>query len=484
MAPALVFLWAAAVNPCVVPDQPAARDRVRGALYLQIGDDELAAGHRDTAVVAYQDAARSDRNGARARAALARLCHEGEAPSGPASDGFEEALALMKAGRRREAAALFETVRVQENETAAALLEGVCLYELGDSNAARPLLRQAAGDPALAESAAVFLGLVALRADDGDQADGLVRAIAASPASPLRQAAVEIMRAARSGARDNNNNKRWMASLLSEIGYDSNVALTPDGSLLVPSSHDGSASETAGALWQPFQPSGPYGRAAAQYRKQFSLSAYDLGNIGGAVGWRQGRGGTFAVAEYSYDFFTLGNARYLSAHRLAAEAHWRIARAVSLTITAFARFESFLQDQTADYSGMRLFAEAELAAHPTADVTAACRYHGAHDDTHASFLTYWEHGPTCGAWWMLSDRGRLFVEGAAMFRRYAAPDPLLALDRRDRFLDALAGADWDLGAHWTLRLVGTGRKATSTVPDYTYSRFSVTAGALYGWAGP
>ncbi|HEY2899886.1 MAG TPA: hypothetical protein VGL59_04860, partial [Polyangia bacterium] len=260
--------------------------------------------------------------------------------------------------------------------------------------------------------------------------------------------------------------------------------LTPDGSLLVPSSRDGSASETAGVLWQPFRTSGPYGRAAAQYRKQFSLNAYDLGSIGGAVGWRQGRGGTFTVGEYDYDFFTLGNARYLSAHRLTAEAHWRAAEAVSLTFTAFARFESFLQDQTADYSGLRLSAEAELAVHPTSDVTAACRYHGAHDDTRAPFLTYWEHGPTCRSWWVINERGRLFVEAGATFRRYATPDPLLAVDRRDWFLDGLAGADWDLGSHWTLRLVGTGRKATSTVADYAYRRFSVTAGALYRWAAP
>ncbi|HEY2902018.1 MAG TPA: hypothetical protein VGL59_15665, partial [Polyangia bacterium] len=107
---ALIFLWATSVDPCVVPAAVAARDRDQAAVYLEIADDELAAGRRDTAVAAYQDVVRSDGNNPRARAALARLCHEGEAADGRSPDRFAQALALMKTGRRREAAALFEIV--------------------------------------------------------------------------------------------------------------------------------------------------------------------------------------------------------------------------------------------------------------------------------------------------------------------------------------------------------------------------------------
>jgi tetratricopeptide (TPR) repeat protein len=470
----LALMWAVAVDPCaVVPEGATARDRDQAAVYLNIADDELAGGRRDTATVAYQEAIRRDPANARARAALARLCHETPADDHAGPDRFSTALGLMKAGRRREAAALFESIRLAEHETAASLLAGVCWFELGALDRARPLLREAAADPALADSATVFLGLIALRDDEDTEAADRLRAIAASSTSPLRRSAAEIIRTAQGDARA-------VASFLTEAGYDSNVALTPDGSLIVPSSRDGAASETVAALGQPFGRSGPFARAAGQYRKQFTLGAYDLGAVGGALGWRQGAGPSFATGEYAYDFFTLGAARYLSAHRLAAEGRWRATPRFSFAVAAFACFESFLQEETAGYSGTRLFAQAEAAAHGDGGTIAACAYHGAHDDARAASLTYWEHGPGCHAWLAVADdRGRLFVEADLAFRRYAAPDPLSGVDRRDRFLDGLGGAEWSLTPRWAARLTLTVRRATSTVPDYTYTHFTAMAGAVY-----
>ncbi len=251
----------------------------------------------------------------------------------------------------------------------------------------------------------------------------------------------------------------------------------------MPSSRDGAGGLAGTGVWRPLGRSGPYLRAAGQYRKQFQLTAYDLGAVGGAVGWRQIKGGsaggpTFAAAEYSYDFFTLGDARYLSAHRLGAEA--QLDRApVLVGATAYARFESYLQDQTADYSGTKIAGDAQVALHVVPDALAGCGFHVAHDGTRAPSLTYWEHGPACHAWLGAGTRWRLVADAGLTFRRYAAPDTLTMVDRHDRYIDGLAAAEWDAGLRWTLRLTVTARKATSTVAaDYAYTKVTATLAVI------
>jgi hypothetical protein len=165
----------------------------------------------------------------------------------------------MNAGHRREAAAIFDELRAAEQESAATLLEGICLFELHEDSRAEPLLREAAADPALAESARVFLGLLALRADDRARAADLLGTVVASDNPALRRTAAEILRGAR---RDG----RGVAALLAETGYDSNVVLTPDGSPSVPGSRDGSAGLAVTGSWRPLGRSGPFLRAAGQYR--------------------------------------------------------------------------------------------------------------------------------------------------------------------------------------------------------------------------
>jgi hypothetical protein len=75
---------------------------------------------------------------------------------------------------------------------------------------------------------------------------------------------------------------------------------------------------------------------------------------------------------------------------------------------------------------------------------------------------------------------RFIVEGDLTFRRYAAPDAVLGGDRRDRFVDGVALAEWDLSLGWTARLILTGRKASSTIADpYSYTKVTATLGAAY-----
>jgi hypothetical protein len=472
LATVIALLWSGPVDPCASVDGVGATNHGQSAMYLAIGDEELAGGARETATIAYQTALRHDPGNARARKALIRLCHEARAGQGAAVDGFAEALTLMERGQRRQAAAAFEAVRVAEHDTAAALLEGVCLFDLGDDARAQALLREAAADDALAASARFFLGLIALRSDDKARATELLGGAAASDNRNLREAAIEILSAAR-------REGRLVASLLSEVGFDSNVALTPDGSPSVPSSRDGAVSETAGVFWRPLGRSGPYARAAGQYRKQFQLDAYDLGTAGGALGWRQGQTGTFAAAEYAYDFFSLGGASYLSAHRLAIDGHLNL-NSVTLAASTSARFESYLQDQTADYSGLRLSATIDAAVRLASGLTAACGYQGAHDEARLDSLRYWQHGPTCRAAFSAGATVRFIAEAGLTFRRYAAPDALLGGDRRDRFIDGVALGEWDLSLGWTTRLTVTGRKASSTIADpYSYTKVTVTLGAAY-----
>jgi len=452
-----------------VPDPSAA------SAYREVGDEERAAGDVATAKIAYREALRLSPRDARARSALAALCvnrrhARDDTPATDTSGGFDEGLRLMEAGDRTRAIAAFEAVRSSGADPSAALLEGICEYELGNDPRARLLLLEAKTEPEVAGTALFFLGLIALRAGDASDASSLLASAGATD-SRLSANASDVLRLAR---RDG----RLVLSMFTDAGGDSNVELTPDGTPTNAGSADGHVMGALALFARPYGGSGPYLRAAGQYRQQVRIAAYNLGEVTGALGARAGRDGTTVVVEYAYDFLVLGQAAYLSAHRLLGTGRLPLG-AFSVGATYFARFESFLSAGTSGYSGLRhdLEAQSEWRSDPRSSLLLG--YHVGRDATNDAALGYWEHGPFAGVRLNPLRSLRLGAEGRLTLRRYDTVDPDIGVERSDRYFDGAVLGEVDVSEHWTLRTVATARRALSNISEFQYTKLTGSIGLVY-----
>jgi len=482
IAPAtLVLVATLATEPCAFEKPRAlagAVDREAAALYRAVGDEARARGDLETARVAYREALRHDPKSS-AGAALRDVCRlpggNGSSRVGPSAapmaDGFSEGVSLLKKGERRAAIVAFERVRAAGEDPAAALLEGVCQFDLGHEARARELFEIAQRDRALAPTASFFLGMLALQAGEGERATMLLtEAAAANPTLAANASTLSVL--ARRGGR-------LVLSALSEIGYDSNVELVPDGTLMPGVGADGAALLAAGVTGRLFGASGPYMRVGGLYRKQFVISAFDVGQASGALGGRLAGRTADVTAEYGYDFVALGGAPYLSAHRLLALGH---ATFGDMTVAASyaVRLESFATTATDPYSGLRQDAEGRVSRRFAAIASVGLGYRGERDDTsHDPALSYIEHGPLALVELEPSAATRVFLQGRFSWRLYDAIDPDLAVRRQDRYLDGYLVAEIDLRGAWTARLTATGRRAFSNVADFRYTRLATSLGLVY-----
>jgi tetratricopeptide (TPR) repeat protein len=475
----------AAADPCAFDSNsasqaPTGHDAEAAALYRQIGDEEREAGDSAAATFAYREALRRSPRDQRARSALARLCVDARRTRGAnsaadtAADSlglrFDEGLRLMERGDRKGAIAAFEAVRSSTSDPSAALLEGICEYERGHDRRARTLLLEAKMEPEIAGTAQFFLGIIALRAGDSAEASSLL-ASARALDPRLATNASDVLRLAR---RDG----RLVLSAFTEGGFDSNVELTPDGTITGGGSADGYGLAAIALFARPYGISGPYFRANAQYREQARITAYNLADVAGALGVRASRDGGSVVAEYAYDFIALGQSPFLSAHRLLGGGRLPLG-AFSFAATYFARFESFLSAGISGYSGLRHDVEAQSDWRPGRRSTVLVGYHLGRDATKDAALGYLEHGPLAGFRLGLDRPIRFGVEGRLTLRRYGAVDPDLGVERADRYVDGAVSGELDLSEHWTVRIVGTARRALSNIADFQYTKVTASVGLVY-----
>jgi hypothetical protein len=272
--------------------------------------------------------------------------------------------------------------------------------------------------------------------------------------------------------------------VLSEVAYDSNVELVPDGTVTPGSSADGSAVVAASVTARLFKASSPYVRANGQYRKQFVVSSYDLGQVGGGVGGRLVRPTAELFAEYGYEFLALGDAPYLSAHRVLARAH---ATRGSLTLAGgyAARLESYLTDVTEPYSGLRQEADLHVRARLGRFLTLGLGYRGDRDTTRTHpELSYLEHGPVGLLQLLPGTAARLFLECRASFRLYDTTDAVLEQRRADQYLEGQAFAEIDVSPSWTVRVTAAARRALSNVAELSYTKVVTAAGFVYTFGAP
>lgn len=449
-------------GPCD-PVQPAATpDLAAASAYRQVADEERAAGSQETAVAAYRKAASLDPADTASRVALRELCVSG---SPAASDPFRAGLDLMDRGDLRGAAKEFEKARATRPDAAAALMQGICLYRLGDDDAAGPALRSAEADPAVQDSARFYLGLLALRRGDSSTAAPLFDGVVGSFGTVASDLALI---ARRSGI--------FTVSALASVGWNSNLTLAPSGYASTGAS-DGNASIAASGLWRPAGESGPYLRVSGAYQQQFALTAFNTGTGSGAVGWQLGHADKALVAEYAYSYTALGGAPYLSANRLLASG-WLTWDSFTLTATYVARFESY-QAIYQPFSGALQQAEARGAWWLGPFARLGVSYRLGVDGAKVNYLSWIEHGPHADFYAQLGRSVRLGLETALAFRTYGAVAPGPAVVRSDTFLTGAAVLEYDLGNHWAAQATLAGQRNWSNLPQYSYSAFIPTLGIAY-----
>lgn len=467
MISALLAMSLAAADPCAPVALAGSLDADAATAYREVGDAERAAGSRETAVVAYRQALAHNPSDAAARRALDSLCQEALAPPDAEQPSmFSQGLARMDAGDLRGASVAFQAARRQAPDPAAALLQGVCLYALGEDDRAEPLFREAEAAAAHQDAARFYRGLIALRSGRAAEAASLLDAAAASQGfGPL---AADVARIA-------HRTGRLVLSVFAESRWDSNVPLLANSSPEASQAGDGAGGLTASALLRPFG-RGPYLRVTGLVHKQLQLNAYDLAGVSPAFGWQLSGTRHGLLAEYGFDYRALGWSSFLLAHRLFASGWTNLGR-LSLSGSYFARFESF-QSTWEPFSGTLQGGEARGAL-SLGPARIGIAYHLSRDSAKTSELSWWEHGPRAELKLRLGSRARAGLEVGVSWRSYSGVSPTLSVKRADTYFDGAALAEYDISDHWIARFSLEARRALSNASAFQYSKLVPTLGLGY-----
>jgi hypothetical protein len=471
---ALLGLLLAASDPCAAVAPAPSLDPAAAALYRKAGDDERAAGGLETATVAYRAAVALDPADVHSRRALQELC----ASPGGSADPFQAGLRQMDARDWHAAAASFKSVRQASGDPAAALLEGICDYHLGDDVGAEPLLRVAEARPEHQDLARFYLGLVALRAGAAPRASALFAQASANPT--LGVLAADLSRLARQDAR-------LVLTFAAQAGYDTNVSLAPAGStgasgggmMTGGSMHgDGLYGLAASALLRPLGPSGPYLRAEGFLRQQLQLGTYDDAGAEAAAGWQLLRGGSGLLGEYTYAYRTFGGSPYLSASRLTG-AGWLAAGGLTWSARYAARLEDYRTATLDGFSGVLHHAELRSALPIGTGGWVGIAYGGSRDAASLGITSYTEHGPRLDLRLLLSAHTWVGAVAGVSWRTYDARDSTIGVARSDRYLDAAVLVEYDLGSGWSARGSLEGRRAFSNAPAFEYEKLVPMIGVAW-----
>ena len=445
MTALLLGLLLGATDPCTAPVPVGEGDPREADVYVRVGDAERARGNLGAAREAYRAALTRAPGSVEARRGLEAACAPGVDPVQTAADALE---ARDSEGALRALA----RARGHGNDRAVDLLEGIAHYQLGQDTSAVPLLESARSDPAMAESASFFLGLIALRRGDGDRASRLFDQ--AGRALGLEDAARQLARTAQQEGH-------VVLSIASELVYDTNVAL----------------------------PSGPYLRVEGQLSKQFTLDQLDLAGAAAALGFRLAGSVGSLTGEYAYSYQAVDFRGYLADHRaflggslLTGSALWGFAYA--------AHFETYRWTELQDLSGVRQVLELDTGLLPGAGVRITAGYAGTWDSARYENLSYLEHGPILELVWA-NGPWTAGVRGALAWRTYLAPDPAYPsnpadltspdLTRYDTRYFATTWVDLGLGARWSVRGTVKLVRTDSNIPDLNSTEW-IFIGSLT-WTG-
>jgi tetratricopeptide (TPR) repeat protein len=464
---ALLGLLVAATDPCAPVTLAPSPDPESAALYRKAGDDERALGGVETAAVAYRAAAALDPKDAISRKALRELCSQ----AGTKADPFQAGLRQMDAHDWQAAASSFKLARQSNGDPAAALLEGICDYHLGDDAGAEPLLKLAEAWPEHQDLARFYLGLIALRAGAAPRASALFAQASANPT--LGVLAADLSRLARQDAR-------LVLTFVAQAGYDSNVSLAPAGG--TSSSGSGGGMMTGGSmhgdglyglgasvLFRPSGSSGPYLRGEGFLRQQLQLGTYDAAGVEAAAGWQLLRGGNGLLGEYAYAYSTFGGSPYLSANRLTG-AGWVTAGGLTWSARYAAQLEDYRSATLDGFSGVLHHAELRSALPVGTGGWVGIAYGASRDAANLGITSYTQHGPRLDLRLLISAHVWVGALAGVSWRAYDAYDSTIGVTRSDSYLDGAVLAEYDLGAGWSARGSLEGRRALSNAPAFEYDK--------------
>jgi Tfp pilus assembly protein PilF len=458
----LAFAAQAAPDACA-PVPAGAYDPEAAAAYEAVGAEERAAGREDSAIAALRAALERDPSREAARATLAELC-DGRRRE----DAFALGLERVRAGDCAGALPALDDAR-RGGDAGAALLAGVCRYQLGDDDAAAEALREALDSEETRASAELYLGLLALRDGRGAEASPHFRSATADPAlAPM--ARVLASEALREGT--------IVLSVLGEIGWDSNVDVAPEDEIAPSGSGDALAGGTALLTVSPWLERGPYLRGVATTQQQARRNEFDLVGAGATVGLPVGTRARRLLLELGYDVRRMAGEPYLSAPRLLAEGRAALGRGFTGEAAYALRDETFHPEAARDDSGVRHAVELEVSR-AVRKVHLSGGWQATWDGARKDWRAFTEHGPLLGLTAPLSLRARAVLEVAYAWRTYHAEDPELEVRRSDTYLDAAARLELDFADRWTAHVSVAGRRAFSNVPDLRYARLVPTTGISY-----
>jgi len=464
MPPVLVaLLLSAAVDPCAPVTPVAGGSASLAEAYRRVGDDEKARGALDTAAEAYRRALEQDPSNARAREALQALCRA------PSFDAFQEGVRRMRAGELDAALSAFAAVRAAGPSPPADLLSGICLYRKGDFDSAVPLLRSAEADPSLRDSARLYLGMVALREGEGARATRLLEELNRNPA--LGGVAMELSRLA-------NLESRLLFSVLGEVGYDSNGAVAPDGTVVPAGGSDAIFGLSALGLFRPTGPAGFFLRATLQLAERARFDQFNFAGAGASLGWRWGPSVPTLALEAGTDYQVLGGQPYLWLHHLLVSGLLTLGP-VTFGASYALQYQYFRLDPLGDQNGLLQLGEVSGSVPVGPWLVASLGFRVGFDSAQVPPLSYFQHGPRIDLQLLPLYWFRVGLRGALWWRSYSAVDPSFGFARSDTTVDVLTWVEFVLGTEWTIRVAGGMFRSSSNVEELNYTSWTLTAGVSW-----
>ena len=460
--PLLAMLLAA--DPCA-PLERSAPDGALAAIYARVAQEEERRGAREASATAWRAAAQLQPPGGPAEQALARHCREAEQAT-----AFELGQQRFNAHDCRGALPLFRQARGGPEDAAAALLEGICAFERADDAGALAALTVAREDPQLAETAELFLGLLALRQGDNHAALARIHTAASSDSPALRSTASQLLRLA---ARQD----RLVLEAAVEGGYDSNALLAAHATVLPGAAQDAFAAGTASVTFRPMADSGPYLLVGGGYRKQVRHPQSDVGLATGTLGWEVKLGPARASIDYGLDFVSLGATPWMLRQQGTLRGLVPLGAAL-LSLEYALRYEELWPESVRDDSGLRHAGRAGASfhlSHHLLEVSALA--------TRTVGVTAERSSIEAGGElrWVVRPLARLDFEAAvaARWRGFDAVDPELGAKRQEVQIDGLLGANVELTRSLTLFVVLGVQRVASSVGALTYTRLNASGGLRF-----
>lgn len=462
-------MLAASATAAVDCEPPAAADPPDAALsrvYVQVGEEELAAGNHGAAAAAFREALRL---GAPDEGLLPRFTASCSQAQGRGLAWAVDAVGTQGCSSAEPVLAAFSA----QGDPSAQLLHGICLFEAGRDGEALRALELAAKAQDLAPHARLFMGLAAARLGERGRAITELELVQGSTAGELRSAATRLLRTTR---------RRGIISFLLSAhgGVDTNVDLAPLGSAAAQNAADGVGVLRALVEVRPNRDrTGPFLLLSGSLRKQAEFVAFD-GYAGGVnagyvlVGRR-----LRASVDYGLDALYLNAAPYATRHAVSATGTWFFER-LWLTGSYRPQLTSFAPPSVRKWSGARHTGQLDFGWAANNWLNAWTGYRGARELTRGQAYASTLHGPSVGASALVLDRLQAVVRGQVEWRVFDLVDPAFKVVREDVAFDVSAGAEYRVSSFVGLNVDVTYRRAHSTIPALVHEQVLATVGLSVG----